>query len=143
MFEALQYEFVRNALIAGLIASSICGVVGTFVVVKRIALVSGGISHASLGGIGMAVYFGFAPLAGALGFGLLSAVVIGAVSLRSRESEDTLIGALWAVGMALGLVFIQMTPGTPVSLESYLFGNILLVSQGDLYWTGVSRWWCC
>lgn len=132
MIDALHYEFVRNALVAALLASAVCGVVGTYVVVKRIALISGGISHASLGGIGMAYYFGFAPLLGALGFSLIAAVIIGVVSLRSREHEDTLIGALWSAGMALGLIFVQLTPGYAVGLENYLFGNILLVSTGDL-----------
>ena len=80
----------------------------------------------------MAYYFGFAPLLGALGFSLVAAVIIGLVSLRSREHEDTLIGALWSAGMAIGLIFVQLTPGYAVGLENYLFGNILLVSAGDL-----------
>lgn len=133
MIEALQYEFVRNAILAGLLASVACGVVGAYVVVKRIALISGGISHASLGGIGMAYYFGFSPILGALGFSLLSAVIIGWVSLRVRETEDTLIGALWAAGMAIGLIFVQLRPGYAVGLESYLFGNILLVTEADVW----------
>ncbi len=132
MFDALHYQFVQNALLAGILASIACGIIGTYVVVKRIALISGGISHASLGGIGMAVYLGIAPLLGAAVFAILSAVIIGLVSLRSRGSEDTLIGALWAFGMALGLIFIQITPGYAVSLENFLFGNILLVSHADI-----------
>lgn len=132
MIEALQYEFVRNALFAALLSSAVCGVIGTYVVVKRIALISGGISHASLGGIGMAYYFGFAPVLGALGFSLIAAVIIGVLSLRSREHEDTVIAGLWSAGMAIGLIFIQLRPGYAAGLENYLFGNILLVSMADL-----------
>jgi len=132
VFEPFQYQFMQHALIAGLLAGVACGIVGTYVVVKRIVLIGGGISHASLGGIGLGLYLGVSPLLGAAAFSLLSAVAIGFISLRSREHEDTLIGALWAAGMATGLVFIQLTPGNVGSLEQYLFGNILLVSTGDL-----------
>lgn len=132
MLEALQYQFVQNALLAGVLASVACGIVGTFVVVKRIALISGGISHASLGGIGMAIYLGLPPTLGAAVFGLGSAILIAVVTSYTREHEDTLIGALWAMGMAVGLLFIHLTPGYAGSLENFLFGNLLLVSKWDL-----------
>lgn len=132
MFEALQYEFMQHALLAGLLSSVACGVVGTYVVIKRIVLISGGVSHASLGGIGLALYLGVTPLLGAAAFGLASAVIIGVVSLHTREHEDTLIGAVWAIGMAVGVIFVQLTPGYRGSLEDFLFGNILLVSTTDL-----------
>ena len=111
ILEALQFEFMRNALLAGALASVSCGVIGAYVIIKRLTLISGGIAHASLGGIGLAVYLGVAPVVGATAFALLSAVIIGVVSLYTREHEETLIGALWAVGMALGVVFIQGAPG--------------------------------
>lgn len=137
MREALQYGFMQHALLAGLLASVACGIVGTYVVVKRIVFISGGISHASFGGIGIALYLGIAPALGAALFGLLSAVIIGIVSVHSREYEDTLIGALWAIGMSVGVIFVQMTPGAVGSLEDFLFGNILLVSGQDLVVTAV------
>lgn len=137
LLEALHYGFIRHALAAGVLASVACGIVGTYVVVKRIAFISGGISHASFGGIGIALYLGVAPALGATLFGLLSAVVIGLVSARGHENEDTLIGALWASGMAVGVIFIQLTPGATGSLENFLFGNILLVSGTDLAVTAV------
>ena len=128
-----SYQFLQNALIAGILASLVCGVIGTFVVVKKITLISGGIAHAILGGVGIAYYFSFNTLWGALLFAILSAVVIGITSLYAKESEDTIISILWVFGMALGLLFIYLTPGYNVDLLTYLFGNILLVSKTDIY----------
>jgi zinc transport system permease protein len=108
-------------------------VVGTFVVVKRIAFLAGGIAHSVLGGMGAALYFGFDPLAGALAAALMSALLIGWVRLHWRAQEDTLIGALWAIGMAVGILFISKTPGYSGDLMSYLFGNILLVPERDIW----------
>ncbi len=131
--EALfEYTFLQNALLGGLLASIGCGVMGSYVVVKRIGFLAGGISHAVLGGIGAALFYGFAPLGGALAAALLAALLVGWVSLRWREREDTLIGVLWAVGMAIGILFISRTPGYSVDLMSYLFGNILMVPGEDL-----------
>lgn len=140
-FTALgNYEFMRNALLAGLIASVACGVVGGYVVARRITYLAGGIAHCVLGGMGAALYLrkvhGWSwchPLLGAVFAALLAALVIGWVSLRAREREDTVISAVWAVGMAIGVLFIAQTPGYYEDLMSYLFGNILLVSRGDLY----------
>ena len=133
MLEALQFEFMRNALLAGLLASIICGVIGTFVVVNRIVFISGGIAHAAYGGIGLAFFFGFSYLIGILGFSLLVAAIMAAVSLKTRQRADTIIGVLWAVGMALGVILLDLTPGYNVDLMSYLFGSILTVPTSDLW----------
>jgi len=130
--------FVRNALIAGILSSILFGVLGSVVTVKRIAGLAGAISHAVLGGIGLALYLsakkivpGLPPIVGALVFALISAALIGLVSLKAKQREDTVINALWAIGMSLGIVFIAKTPGYADPM-SYLFGNILLVSTRDL-----------
>jgi zinc transport system permease protein len=124
--------FMQNAVIIGLLASVACGVMGTYVVVRRIVFVSGGISHTVLGGMGIAYYYGFDPIHGAIVSALVAALVIGFVSLRYRQYEDTLIGALWAIGMAVGILFIYKTPGYNVDLMSYLFGNILMVETDSI-----------
>jgi zinc transport system permease protein len=133
MLESLQFEFMRNALLAGLLASIMCGVIGTFVVVNRIVFISGGIAHAAYGGIGLAFFFGFSYLMGILGFSLLVAAIMAAVSLKTRQRADTIIGVLWAVGMALGVILLDLTPGYNVDLMSYLFGSILTVPTSDLW----------
>jgi len=133
-FTALaEHDFLQAALIAGLLASVGCGVMGTYVVVKRIAFLAGGIAHSVLGGMGAASYFGFDPLTGALVAAVAVALLIGWVRLRWRAQEDTLISALWAIGMAVGILFIAKTPVYQTDLMSYLFGNILLVSQESLW----------
>ena len=133
-FDALQhYEFLRNALLGGLLASIGCGIMGSYVVVKRIGFLAGGISHTVLGGMGIALFLGLSPIGGALVAALVAALLIGWVSLEWKEREDTLIGALWAVGMAVGILFISRTPGYNVDLMSYLFGNILMVPPGELW----------
>ena len=128
------YGFLQSALIAGLLASVGCGVIGTFVVVKRIAFMAGGIAHSVLGGMGAALYFGLDPFAGALIAAIFSALLIGAVRLSWKTQEDTLIGALWAIGMAVGVLFIAKTPGYSSDLMSFLFGNILLAPTRELWW---------
>jgi zinc transport system permease protein len=128
-----EQDFLQSALAAGLLASIGCGLMGTYVVVKRIAFIAGGIAHSVLSGMGAALYFGFSPLAGALIAAVLAALLIGWVRLRWRAEEDTLIGALWAIGMAVGILFIAKTPGYQTDLMSYLFGNILLVPVESLW----------
>jgi zinc transport system permease protein len=130
--------FVRNALAAGILSAVLFGVLGAVVTVKRIAGLAGAISHAVLGGIGLALFLslrgivpGFPPIAGALIFAVISAGLIGVVSLRAKQREDTVINALWAIGMSLGVLFIAKTPGYADPM-SYLFGNILLVTRTDL-----------
>ncbi|MDR1318022.1 MAG: metal ABC transporter permease [Treponema sp.] len=135
--------FMRNALFAGLLSSVLFGTIGSVVTVRRIASLAGAVSHAVLGGIGLALYVsasgilpGFPPLAGALIFALLAALVIGLVSLKAKQREDTVINAIWAVGMSLGILFLAKAPGyTDPSV--YLFGNILLISGRDLLLLGI------
>ncbi len=133
MIEALQFEFMRNALTAGLLASVLCGIMGTLVVVNRIVFLSGGIAHAAYGGIGLAFYFGWPFLAGTIGFSMAAALVMAAVSLQARHRADTIIGVVWAVGMAFGIILLDLTPGYNVDLMSYLFGSILTVPKSDLW----------
>lgn len=128
----INQSFMQNAVVIGLLASVACGVMGTYVVVRRIVFISGGIAHAVLGGMGIAYYYGYNPIHGAVVFALLAALVIGTVSLKYHQYEDTLIGAVWAVGMAVGILFIYKTPGYNVDLMSYLFGNILMVERGSV-----------
>lgn len=136
----LNFGFMQNALLVGVLASIACGVVGTYVVARRITYIAGGISHSVLGGIGLAQYAivvykwqFLSPLYGAVAAAVLAAVTIGWVSLKAREREDTVIGAIWAVGMAVGIILIVKTPGYNEDLMSYLFGNILMVSKSELW----------
>ena len=129
----LEYEFMQYALIAGLLASVACGIIGVYVVVKRIVFISGGIAHASFGGIGLGYLVGgVSPIVGAALFALASALGMGLVTRKTKLPEDTSIGIMWATGMALGIIFIGLSPGYAPDLFSYLFGNILLVSFSDL-----------
>ncbi len=132
MIELLQFEFMRNALMAGILASVVCGIIGPYVVVNRIVFVSGGISHAAFGGIGLGYLLGVNPIWGALFFSLASALSIGGVSRWTGLRQDTAIGILWAIGMALGVIFIGLAPGYAPDLFGYLFGNILTVPFSDI-----------
>jgi zinc transport system permease protein len=132
-FQALTtHAFLQNAVLAGILASVACGIVGSYVVVRRMSFISGGIAHAVLGGMGIAYFMGARPMIGAVIAALIFALLIGWVSLQAHQHEDTLIGALWAVGMAVGILFIYKTPGYAVDLLSYLFGNILMVSAENV-----------
>ena len=128
-----SYGFMRNALMAGILVSIACGVIGTLVVLNRIVFLSGGIAHAAYGGVGLAFYLGIDPVIGAVVFSLISALGMGLVQQKTRQRADTLIGAMWAVGMALGIIFINLSPGYKADLMSYLFGSILAVSQLDIW----------
>ena len=132
MMELLQYEFIRNALLAIFLASIACGIIGVYVVVKRIVFISGGIAHASFGGIGLGYFLGINPVWGVIPFGITSALVMGLVSKRTKIPEDTAIGILWALGVSLGLIFIGLSPGYAPDLFSYLFGSLLTVTFTDL-----------
>ena len=125
-------EFMRNALVAGVLVSIACGIVGTLVVLNRIVFLSGGIAHAAYGGIGLAFLLRIDPLIGAISFSLLSSFLMGWVQRKTRQRADTLIGVMWAVGMALGIIFINLSPGYKADLMSYLFGSILAVSSLDI-----------
>ena len=127
-----DYRFMQHAALAGVLASIACGVAGTYVVVKRISFISGGIAHAVLGGMGIAYYLNADPLLGAIVSALVAAVVLGVVKIRVHQHEDTIIGALWAIGMAIGVIFVYLTPGYSVDLMSFLFGSILMVSRQDI-----------
>ncbi|MBU1229464.1 MAG: metal ABC transporter permease [Proteobacteria bacterium] len=132
MMEALGFEFFRNALLAGLLASVICGVIGSLVVVNRIAFLAGGVAHASYGGVGLAFFLGLPVLPVTLGFSTCAALGMAWVTLDARERADTVIGVLWAAGMALGIILLDLTPGYNSDLMSYLFGSILAVPRADL-----------
>jgi zinc transport system permease protein len=132
MLEALQFEFMRNAVMAGLTAGLICGVMGTQVVVNRVVFLSGGIAHAAYGGIGLSFFMGWPFLFGTMGFALTAAFIMAAVTLKAKHRADTIIGVIWAVGMAVGIVLLDLTPGYHVDLMSYLFGSILTVPAKDL-----------
>lgn len=125
----LNYTFMQNAFLAGILASVVCGIIGTVIVEKRLVSMSGGIAHTSFGGIGLGYLTGIEPIFGGLGFGLLAAVSIAAIKRRTNTYTDTLIGIFWSSGMALGILFIAMMPGYPPDMTTYLFGDILTVSS--------------
>ena len=133
MLELLTYDFFRNALMAAVLAAVSCGIIGTYIVSKRIVFISGGITHASFGGIGMGYFFGINPILGAAVFAVLSALGIEYASRKTDVREDSAIAILWALGMAIGVIFVFMTPGYAPNLLSYLFGNILTVGSTDLF----------
>ena len=135
-----QYQFLQNALFTGILASVACGIIGTYIVIRRISYIADGIAHTVLGGMGAALYLhkvyhwhGVVLLHGALVAAVIAAVIIGLVSLWAKQREDTVISAVWAVGMAAGIIFISRTPGYNEDLMGYLFGNILMVSGSDLW----------
>lgn len=133
MFEPFSYPFFMRALLAGILASVAAGIVGTYVVVKRIASISGGLAHAAFGGVGLGYWLGFDPGLGGAGFGVASGLGLGLVHQRFRDGLDTLIAIMWAVGMALGILFISLTPGYAPDLLSFLFGSILFVPWDFVY----------
>ncbi|MEL7626279.1 MAG: metal ABC transporter permease [Anaerolineaceae bacterium] len=127
-----SYEFMRNALIASFWISLATGVIGSLVVLNRIVSLSGGIAHAAYGGVGIAYYFGQDPMIGAMLFSITSALIMGVAQRKTKSGADTLIGVMWSIGMAIGIIFISLTPGYKANLMSYLFGSILAVSGSDL-----------
>jgi zinc transport system permease protein len=129
-----EYPFFQNTLLIGVLSGIACGIIGSFIIVKKISFISGSIAHAAFGGIGLAYFLGFSPVLGAIIFSVLSALGIGFVNRKSKAQEDASIGAIWAIGMAIGLVFIHFTPGYAADLFSYLFGNILLSTTQDLWY---------
>lgn len=137
MIEAFTFDFFRSAILAGLMASVICGIIGSYIYVRHMISVAGGISHAAFGGIGLGYLLGVDPLAGAFWFTLGIAVLIWGLVERAKEHIDTLIGAFWAGGMAFGILCLSFTPGYTPDLFSYLFGNILLVTPGHLVMTAL------
>jgi zinc transport system permease protein len=136
MMDVLGFDFMQNALAAGLLASLICGIIGTLVVVNRIVFISGGIAHASYGGVGLAFLLGLPVLPVTSAFTVCMALIMALVTLHARERVDTVIGVIWAAGMALGIILLDFTPGYNVDLMSYLFGSILAVPRSDLWLMG-------
>lgn len=132
-FSVLEYTFFRNALAAAFLTSVMAAMVGTYVVSRKIVFISGGITHASFGGIGLAYFMGLNPIAGAAIFAVLSALGIEWISARGKVREDSAIAILWSLGMALGIIFVFMTPGYTPNLMSFLFGSILSVGSSELY----------
>jgi len=133
MFEALHLELMRNALIAGLLVSIAAGVIGTLVVSNRMVFVSGGIAHAAYGGVGMGYFLHWNPIFGAFAFSIGAALSMGWVQRKAGQRADAMIGVMWAMGMAMGILFLDLTPGYKSDLMSYLFGSILAVPREDLY----------
>jgi zinc transport system permease protein len=133
LFSALMnYSFMQHAFIACILSSIGCGIIGTYVVVKRVGFLAGGIAHTVLAGMGIAYFMERSPLIGAVIAALIAAVSMSFIKLRWKQQEDILVAAFWSVGMAIGILFISITPGYSVDLMSFLFGNILLVSKSDL-----------
>ena len=124
--------FLQYAMLSGILASIGCGIMGTFVVVKQISFLAGGIAHSVLAGMGIAYFFGQDPIIGAIISSIVAALIIGWIKIKWREGEDIIIAAVWAVGMAIGILFIAKTPGYSIDLMSYLFGNILMVTSEEL-----------
>ena len=123
MLEALSYDFFQNALLAGLLVSLVAGVIGSLIVVNRITFLAGGIAHSSYGGIGISIYLGLPILFGATVFAVITAIIVAIITLKNRSKADSIIGILWAGGMAIGIIFVDLTPGYNVDLMSYLLAE--------------------
>ncbi|MDX1283943.1 MAG: metal ABC transporter permease [Draconibacterium sp.] len=134
IIELFSYDFFQKAFLSAVFASISCGIIGTYIVSRRIVFVSGGITHASFGGIGLAFYLGFNPLLGAVLFAVMSALGIQFFTKVAEIREDSSIAIWWSLGMALGIIFVFLTPGYTPNLMSYLFGNILTVTISELWW---------
>ena len=132
-----EYSFIVKGLLGALFASITAGLAGTYIVSRRMVFLSGGITHASFGGIGIGYFAGINPIAGAAGFGIFSALLIEYLSVKHKIREDSAIGILWAFGMAVGIIFIYLTPGYSPNLMSYLFGSILTVTKADIIALGI------
>ncbi|AHM57029.1 ABC-type Mn2+/Zn2+ transport systems, permeas e component [Peptoclostridium acidaminophilum DSM 3953] len=132
MTSALQYNFIQNAIIGALLASIVCGIIGTIIIEKRLVMLSGGIAHASFGGIGLGYFLGVEPIITGLLFAIASALCISGIKRNTTSDSDALIGMFWSVGMAIGILFIAITPGYPPDMTSYLFGDILTISRSNI-----------
>lgn len=132
ILELLEYAFFRNAVIGSLFASIACGIIGTYVVSRRLVFISGGITHASFGGLGIGFYFSLSPILSAMAFSVLSAFGIQWLSRKQGVREDSAIAVFWSLGMAIGIVLTFLTPGYAPNLSEYLFGNILTITNTDI-----------
>jgi len=120
----LQYEYLQKAVLASIFASIVCGVIGVIIIEKKLVMMSGGIAHTAYGGVGLGYMLGFEPIIGAFIFAVAAAFGIGVIKRRAGGNSDVVIGLFWSLGMALGILFIALTPGYPPDLSSYLFGSI-------------------
>jgi zinc transport system permease protein len=136
MLELLQYSFFQYALAGSLFTAIACGMTGTYIVSRRLVFISGGITHASFGGVGLGFYLGTSPILTAVVFSVLSAFGVEWMSKSQQIREDSAIAGIWSLGMALGVIFIFLTPGYAPNLSNYLFGNILTISFSDICWMG-------
>ncbi len=130
--ELLEYAFFRNALLGCMLTAIVCGLVGTYIVSRRLVFISGGITHASFGGLGLGFYLGINPVLSALFFAVMSALGVAWMSRSRGLREDSAIAGVWSLGMALGVIFISLSPGYAPDMSNYLFGNILMVTSGDI-----------
>lgn len=130
--ELLHYTFFQHALIGSLLASVVCGMIGTYIVTRRLVFISGGLTHASFGGIGLGLYTGISPILSAAIFAILSAFGVEWLGKRKDMREDSAIAVFWALGMALGIIFTYLSPGYTPDLSAYLFGNILTINTSDI-----------
>ena len=135
--DLLQYTFFQRALLGSLLASIACGIIGTYIVTRRLVFISGGITHASFGGIGLGMFAGISPILSAAVFSVLSAFGVEWLSKRKDMREDSAIAVFWALGMALGIMFSFLSPGFAPDLSAYLFGNILTISTADLWFLSI------
>ena len=137
LLEILSFDFMQNALIAGVLVAIACGVMGSFVVVNKLTGLSGGVAHASYGGVGLAAFVGFSPMLGSLAFALVCAILMVFLTWKNRSRSDTLIGVIWAFGMALGIILTDLKPGYANDMMSFLFGSILTVPTSLLVFMGL------
>lgn len=133
ILELLHYTFFRHALLGSLFASIACGIIGTYIVTRRLVFISGGITHASFGGIGLGLYAGISPLLSAAVFSVLSAFGVEWLSKRKDMREDSAIAVFWTFGMAVGIIFSFLAPGFTPDLSAFLFGNILTITPTDIW----------
>lgn len=132
----LEYTFFQNALLGSFLASILCGLIGTYIVTRRLVFISGGITHASFGGIGLGVVLGISPILSAMGFSILSAFGVQWMSHRGDVREDSAIAVFWTFGMSLGIICCFLSPGFMPDLPSFLFGSILTIGEADLWLLG-------
>ena len=133
MLDVLHLPFMQNAIWAGILTSIACGIIGSLVVVNRLVFLAGGVAHSAYGGVGLAFFLGLPVLPCTLGFTLFTSGLLGAITINRNERTDTIVGLIWAAGMASGIILIDFTPGYNVDLMSYLFGSILTVPDSDLW----------
>ncbi|OCR15429.1 metal ABC transporter permease [Helicobacter pullorum] len=134
MIEILEYTFVQNAIIGAFFTSIICGIIGTIAVTNRMVFIAGGIAHSVYGGVGIAAFFGLPIMLGSTIFSILCAIILAYMLLYGKERLDSLVGSLWAFGMALGIILVELTPGYNKDFMGYLFGSILSITENDIYY---------